>query len=34
MSPYRDKPFNQQLYSEAAAWLIEFRSGDIDVAGR
>jgi len=34
MSPYQGKPFNQQLYSEAAAWLIEFRSGDIDVAGR
>ena len=34
MSPYRGKPFNQQLYSEAAAWLIEFRSGDIDVPGR
>jgi len=34
MSPYRGKPFNQQLYSEAATWLIEFRSGDIDVAGR
>jgi transmembrane sensor len=34
MSPYRGKPFNQQLYSEAAAWLVEFRSGDIDVAGR
>jgi len=34
MSPYRGKPFNQPLYSEASAWLIEFRSGDIDVAGR
>ena len=34
MSPYRGKLFNQQLYGEAAAWLIEFRSGDIDVAGR
>jgi transmembrane sensor len=34
MSPYRGKPFNQQLYAEAAGWLIEFRSGDIDVAGR
>ena len=34
MSPYKRKPFNQQLYDEAAAWLIEFRSGDIDGAGR
>jgi transmembrane sensor len=34
MSPSPRKPFNQQLYSEAAAWLIEFRSADIDVAGR
>jgi transmembrane sensor len=34
VSPYQRKPFNQQLYDEAAAWLIEFRSGDIDVAGR
>jgi transmembrane sensor len=34
MSPYRGKPFNQQLYSEAADWLIEFRSGDIDITGR
>jgi len=34
MRPYRGKPFNHQLYAEAADWLIEFRSGDIDVAGR
>jgi transmembrane sensor len=34
MIPYRGKPFNQQLYAEAADWLIEFRSGETDVAGR
>ena len=25
---------NIQIYSEAADWLVEFRSGDIDSAGR
>jgi transmembrane sensor len=28
------KVLNAQIYSEASEWLIEFRSGDIDVKGR
>lgn len=28
------KVINTQIYSEASEWLIEFRSGDIDVKGR
>lgn len=28
------KQLNAQIYSEASDWLIEFRSGDIDAAGR
>lgn len=27
-------PINEQIYSEASFWLVEFRSGDIDAAGR
>lgn len=34
MSSHEGSSFNQQLYEEAAAWLIEFRSGDIDAQGR
>jgi ferric-dicitrate binding protein FerR (iron transport regulator) len=34
MSSQEGPPFNQQLYEEAAAWLVEFRSGDIDAKGR
>ena len=31
-----DKPvkLNAQISAEAAAWLVEFRTGDIDAAGR
>jgi transmembrane sensor len=30
----KPKVINTQIYSEASEWLIEFRSGDIDVKGR
>src|ERR1700744_3161410 len=34
MKPSKRKQLNDQIYSEASDWLIEFRSGDIDAAGR
>lgn len=30
----KPKAINTQIYSEASEWLIEFRSGDVDVKGR
>ncbi len=34
MSSHQGTSFSQQLYDEAASWLVEFRCGDIDAAGR
>jgi transmembrane sensor len=34
MNTPKHKQLNTQIYSEASDWLIEFRSGDIDAAGR
>lgn len=34
MKPSSPGKFNTQIYSEAADWLLEFRSGDVDAAGR
>jgi transmembrane sensor len=34
MKSSKRKQLNAQIYSEASDWLIEFRSGDIDAAGR
>lgn len=34
MKAAKHKPINEQIYSEASLWLVEFRSGDIDAAGR
>ena len=34
MKSSKRKQLNDQIYSEASDWLIEFRSGDIDAAGR
>ncbi len=34
MSSHQGTSFNQQLYDEAASWLVEFRCGDIDATGR
>jgi len=34
MKQFKPKQLDSRIYSEASDWLIEFRSGDIDVAGR
>ncbi len=30
----KSRPLNAQIYAEASDWLVEFRSGDVDPAGR
>lgn len=34
MTTLKHKALNTQIYTEASDWLLEFRSGDIDAAGR